>query len=401
MWTIQSCQVPQGTTDYMSDGQPIVGTRRGPESASFRLYAAGLGFLDITDTGHQTGGPHDWQLVINGQVYWYDGDGGPAIVIHQSGGFEVTGDGNSISGQLLPQPDIKASDLALMEEMIAAKLIPYQDPQPGERPYSSVAPLAKQYLQYSTAWYNLGLTVFDWTTADFFRMDVYHLYRYTEVSDQPLHDNDIIQSIWTSSWPPYTPQNPPFMHSLLMTPADSEADVTAQYATTHCTMRAYTDALQRLTSAAIESMPRTSIISKPMLYSGQVAISNLGTDAMAVYFKEYPGNAGPVGAAMGMPIEEALNTFMAPGNVIHLKSFISFTDNLEDAQHYSNGIIIEMAPAPNSVIWHQATHITGLSDEADKIEYTFIPGSGWLITGWRKETLKGKDYTVISARESL
>lgn len=402
MWIIQSCEVVGGTADtYMSDGQPVVGTRRGPEGASFRLYAVGIGFLDITDTGHHPGGPHYWQLVINGSVYWYDGDGSPAIVIDADGTFRVTGDGNDISGKLLPQPEIAKDDLAVMEEMKAKDLVPYQDPQPGERPYSDVAPLAKQYLQFSAAWYDLGLTLFDWTSADFFRMDVYHLYRYTAVGGQPLDGDDIVNAIWTSNWPPYTPQNVPFMHSLMMTPASSEEQVAEQYEKTHQTMRGYLDALLRLTRAALVSMPRTSVHSKPMLYSGQVAISNLGPDAMAVYFEEYPGNAGPPGQPMGMPIDQALEGFMAPGNVVHLKSFISFTDSLKDAEHYSNGIIIQMSPAPGSAVWREAAYITGLSNEADKIEYTFPPGAAWRIDGWSTRIIDGKTYTVILASEHV
>ena len=222
MWTIRSCSSPSGHGTYMSDGQPVAGTRRGPEGASFRVYAIGLGFLDITDTGHQPSGPHYWQLVINGSVYWYDGDGAPSIALASDGTFRVTGDGNDVSGQLLPVPSVSAVDLVVIETMKQAKLIPYQDPQPGQRPYSDVAPLARQWLQFSDNWYDLGLTVFDWTTADFFRMDAYRLYRYTSLAGQPLDGDDIINAIWTANWPPYTPKNPPFMHSLLMNPAKSQ-----------------------------------------------------------------------------------------------------------------------------------------------------------------------------------
>ena len=398
MWTIQQVTVDGGVSSdaYMSDGKPVLGTRRGPEGTSFRLYVTGRGMLDITDTGHQPGGPHYWQLVINGQVYGYDGDGGLLIWIGADGTFTVTGDGNDIAGRLLPLPEISGGDLALLQQMKAESLVPYRQLQPGERPYSAVEETAEQYFAFSQAWSDLGLTVYDWTTADFFRMDMYHLYRYTAVHGMPLDDNDIINGIWTSNWPPYTPQDPAFMVSLMMLPATSEQQVAVQYQKVKQQMLTYLDALMRLTRSSMYSMPRTSTLAKPMLYSGQVAISNLGQDAMAVYFEQYPGNAGPVGAPMGMPIDEALQSFMSPGSLLTLKTFVSFTDSEDDAQHYSNGIIIEMSPPKGAAVWPQCTYITPLSDGATKTEYTYAPGSRWEITGSRKETIGDKTYTVLS-----
>ncbi|ASC71264.1 hypothetical protein XM38_022160 [Halomicronema hongdechloris C2206] len=403
MWTIEQITVEGAVSSdaYMSDGKPVVGTRRGPEGASFRLYVTGRGMLDITDTGHQPGGPHYWQLVINNQVYWYDGDGGPLIWIGTDGSVRVTGDGNDVGCQLLPLPEILESDLALLQQMKSEKLIPYGQLQPGERPYSSVEDIAAQYFAFSHAWSDLGLTVYDWTSADFFRMDIFHLYRYTAVAGQPLDDNDIIQGIWTSNWPPYTPQDPTFMASLMMSPATSEQQVAEQYQDVKRQMQTYLDALMRLTRSSMYAMPRTSTLAKPMLYSGQVAISNLGQDAMAVYFEQYPGNAGPVGSPMGMSIDEALQGFMSPDSMLTLKSFLSFTDSAQDAQHYSNGIIVEMSPPVGAVVWPQCPYLTSLSNSATKIEYTYAPGSQWEITGSRKETIGSKTYTVLSMRDCL
>ena len=403
MWTIQQITVTGGAPSdaYMSDGKPVVGTRRGPEGASFRLYIKGRGMLDITDTGHQTGGYGYWQLVFNNQIYWYDGDGAPVIWIGSDGFFRVTGNGHTITGRLLPLPEISESDMTILQEMRQKNLIPYSAPlQPGQRPYADVEAIAKNYFSFSKYWSELGLTIYDWTTADFFRIIMYHLYRYTAVAGQPLADTNIIQGIWTSNWPPYTPRDPYFMASMLMKPSYSVQEVAEQYHRVKSQMRIYMDALMRLTHSAMYAMPRTSTLSKPMLYSGQVDISNLGESAMAVHFRQYPGNAGPVGAPMGMPIDEALQGFMEPGSLLTVKDIISFTDSADDARKYSNGIIIEMSPPRGVVVWPQCPYITPLSNGSDKTEYTYPPGSQWKITGSRKETHNRKGYTVLSVTDS-
>lgn len=399
MWTITSFVAENGNYAYMSDGKPIQGTQRGPAGTSCRLYVDGIGMLDITDNGQQPGGPQPWQLVINSQLYWYDGNGTPAISVNSNGTFIVTGNSNDISGQMHPLPIISPDDLQTLDLMKSENLIPYTQLQSGERPYSDVESVALQYFAFSPAAVDLGLTVYDWTSADFARMDFFHLFRYSAVSGMPLDDQDIINGIWTSKWPPYTPQDGPFMWSFMMQPAQTEAEVAAQYAQVSGTLSNYLNALMRLTSASMYAMPRTATVAKPMLYSGQVAISNLTEDIMAVYFEEYPGNAGPVGFPMGMPITEALNGFMAPGNVVTLKTFISFTDSQQDAQHYSNGIIIEMSPAPGSAVWTQSPYITPLSNGPTKTEYTYSPGAKWQVTGSRVETIDGKTYTVISTQD--
>lgn len=189
------------------------------------------------------------------------------------------------------------------------------------------------------------------------------------------------------------------MASMLMTPCTTEAQVSEQYSSIHEQLQADLDALARVTQAAMVSMPRTSVLEKPQLFSGQVAISNLGMDAMAIYFEEYPGNAGPVGTPMGMPIKQALATFMEPGSLIHTKTFLSFTDSADDAAHYSNGIVIELNPVPDSALWVQGVHVTPLSDEADKIEYAFGLGSGFYVDGFDTRVINGKSVIWISMTE--
>jgi hypothetical protein len=179
----------------------------------------------------------------------------------------------------------------------------------------------------------------------------------------------------------------------------TEREVTAEYERVAGTLRGMLDALKRITTAAVRSMPRTSGLAVPRLYSGQVEISNLGEPAFARHFLEYPGNAGPPPATMGMPLDRALRTFLAPGQTVTLKSFLSTTDSQQDALHYSNGILLQIDRAPSDPVWPESAYITPLSDEADKTEYLFAPASRFQMSDSHQETIGGKLITVINMTE--
>ena len=126
------------------------------------------------------------------------------------------------------------------------------------------------------------------------------------------------------------------------------------------------------------------------------AINGSGESAFPIYFQEYPGNAGPVGKVMAMDLDVALDTFMAPSNVVILKTFISFTNSLNDAMHYQNGIVLMLSPPAQLRTWGDGiTYITPLSDEANKIEYTFSPGANIQINSFEKKTVNQKQVTII------
>jgi len=135
MWSINSITNNTSLLENIafSDGQPINAVR-GPEGASFRLIVNGFGFLDFTDTGHQPGGPHYWQLIIGGNVYWYDGQGAINLTIDNDGNYSVAGDGNNFMGTLLSLPNVTDEDIVRFNWMMNSKYIPYQNipDEPGK-----------------------------------------------------------------------------------------------------------------------------------------------------------------------------------------------------------------------------------------------------------------------------
>lgn len=398
MWIINSLDLSSVPSDqgYMSDGLPVVGITRGGQGTSFRLMVTGLGYIDITDCGLQGSGSQPYLLFIASYAYWYSGPTASiAMTVTSSLQCAVIGDGNSLNVYFTPFPFFDPSDLDVVAEMAEAGLIPYPVLPADGRPYSAVAATAAAFFPFSASATEIGLTVYDWTTPDFFRMDVFNYYQYTMVAGEPLDGNDIVTAIWTTNWPPYVASDPNFMGSMMMTPATSEADVATQYQAVNVQLKADLDCLKRVIAAALQAMPRTTVLSIPALYSGQVDVSNLGTSAFATYFLEYPGNAGPPPAPMGEPLNQALAGFLSAGNVVTLKSFLSTTDTQNDAVNYSNGILLQITPNGGSVVWGQCAYVTPLSNEATKTEYLFGPNAQFLMGPSSQQTINGKTLTVI------
>ncbi len=389
MWAINSVTnktLPPENIQF-SDGGPTTAVR-GPEGASFRLVVNGFGFLDFTDTGHQPSGPHNNQLVINGNIYWYDGQGAIDLTINNDGSYVITGDGNNFSGDLIPLPTISKEDISNFVWMLRKGYIPYHNiPDEPGKTADEIIYLGLQYFPYSANSFELAMSLYDWTTPDFTRIDFMRLFTYTGVENNPLDMGSIANGIWTANWPPYTHKNKDYMNSFMMLPADNLQDVQNQLKEKASVLYVKNISESNVINAALQSMPRTSCIAVPKLYSGQVAISNLGSEHFATYFLELPANNDPSLPPLQMALEDALDSFMEKGKFITLKSFMSFTDSFLDAQHYSNGIVIIVSPPNGAVTWERAIYITPFSDGPNKIEYLFQPNTRFKILDVKRDVV--------------
>ncbi len=396
MWQVQTFNnntSPQEGASF-SDGEPIDAVR-GPEGACFRFMVYGSGYIDFPDTGHQTGGPAYWHIVINGELYWYEGQGELTLTVNNDKTWTITGNGNNIQGTLTPFPQVSERDAANLSWMIENKYVPYQNiPDAPGKTFEEIKALGEQYFPFTPYSFEVAMAVYDWTSPSFARIDFFRMFEYTGVAGTPLDMDSIANSIWTSNWPPFTPQDPDYMNSFMMVPADSLANVQAQLAEVAPQLHPLNTSQINLIMNGLNAMPPSSVYSKPRLYSGQVDVSNLGTQHFATYFTQLPYN-WEEGTPLEMPLEEAIDTFMQVGKTITLKGVMSFTDSLEDAMKYSNGIVLNVAPPTGALTWTDNTYITPLSDDPAKTEYLFKAGAAFKVLGIEKQNENGSEVTVF------
>jgi len=186
------------------------------------------------------------------------------------------------------------------------------------------------------------------------------------------------------------------MHSFMMTPADSLDDVKQQLDKVDPRLRELSDVQNRLLAAALVAMPRVSLSSKPRLFSGQVDIYQFGLDRFGVELLECALNKGPVADSMTIDFKTVLSTCVSPGHTITTKMVWSFTDTVQDAIHYSNGILLVANPPDDAWVWDISPHVTPLSNEYNKPEYAFPPGTRFKILSVEQGTVPEGDIVVIN-----
>ena len=379
-----------------SGGGEVLNEVRGPEGASYRIVITEKGFLDLVDVGKSSSS--SWGIYMNGSIFNYESEGRVTLTFLEDGSFQAadSNSGGIITGQLKPLPTIAFRDALALQEMMDLKLVPYQNiPDAPGKTDAEIEHLGQLFFPFTEHKKQLAFSVYDWTTASFMRIVMFRFFVYTGIEGGPLDLATIANVIWSSNWPPFTPQNKDYMHSFLMLPADSEAEVHQQLDQLHNRLQYFCNVQNRLLKACFYSFPRTSVYRVPHLYSGQPDISNLGLERFAAEFLEFPGNSGPVGTPMQMPFQYALQTVFKVSDTITTKGVMSFTEYREEAMEYSNGILLVLNPAPGAIVWERASYITALSDDPEKNEYTFSPGSKFLIQRVQQETVNSKEVWVF------
>ncbi|USV98553.1 hypothetical protein KUA23_15815 [Pseudomonas pergaminensis] len=403
MWQFQSINNPSGAALWFSDGEPL-SVIRGGKGVSSRLIVEGQGFLDVTDfqNGFPNGPVMDF-VNLNGQVVDYTPSPSVDLTLSLPGNgvFSVTqaSKGITLSGQLKPLPDIAAADVAYFNQLIADNYVPYQNiPDAPGKTTAQITALGLQLFPFTPYSFQLAMAVYDWTTASFTRLVLMKIFEYTSVgtAPYPLDQASIAEAIWASNWGTYTPQNVDYMRSFLMVPANSLQNVESQLAQVATALQTFSAVENRLLCAAFQSLPRTSIVSEPQLFSGQVDIAQLGTEHFGIEFQQCPLNEGPVGTPLQIPLEAALDTYIQVGQVITTKMVWSFGSSLTEAMQYQNGIILIANPPNNAWVWDTVSYITALSDDPIKIEYTFAPGSSFEVLAVAQATVQGKEVWSIT-----
>ena len=445
MWTL--AEVRTSAQLWFSDGKPIESIRGG-DGLSSRLMVDQLGFLDIVEITS----PAIASLNVNGSWLWTRVRpkrrpssphlSGPKTspllrlslevstnatfrltVIQELGEKEENNENGVLgkflrsicivvpsrgkafrtstftaSGTLKPLPKILSGDISLLEEMITGGYVPYQNiPESPGKSVEDIKSLGRILFPFTAASFSLAISVYDWTTASFARMVFFKIFQYTGLRQHPspLDMTSIAHCIWASDWGPYTPRDPDFMNSFMMDPASSLHDVETQLRILAPTIYKFSEAQNRLLAAAMQAMPRTSVYSKPQLYSGQIDISQLTLDHFGIEFAECPANNGPMNKPLKYDFERAMATYISTGKIITTKMVWSFTDALESAMHYSNGILLVANPPVDAPVWETATYITPLSDDPKKTEYTFPLGSRFEVQSVKRIRIVNKEVIII------
>jgi hypothetical protein len=98
----------------------------------------------------------------------------------------------------------------------------------------------------------------------------------------------------------------------------------------------------------------------------------------------------------------ALATYLAVGRTITTKVTWSFTDTVEGALHYSNGILLVLDPFDDDesppCVWESVSYVTPLSNDLKKIEYTVPLGSQFRVLSSEEATYNERKVLVIALR---
>ncbi|KAI0655825.1 hypothetical protein C8Q70DRAFT_399422 [Cubamyces menziesii] len=398
-WAITQVKKPLSLKVWVDDGRPVVNITRGGANVSVRLMVASQGFLDITSILVRNGGRIVHVLDFNNVRLVFSGLGvglyAISLAITGYGTFSATVQprGGSpmvpprtLSGRFKPFPRISPQDAAYLQMMIQRRFVPYQKaPGGGGIPYARIRALGQQLFPWTPYSYILAMATYDWTTASFARMVFMQVFQYTSIPPRPfpLDRPSISKMIFQSKWGDYNPGNPTYMRSFMMRPAKSESQVAQQLAHVARELQRFSAVQNRLLVAAAHALPRTCILAKPYLFSGQVDIYQMGMSRFGICFFQFPGNRGPVGTALEIQFAAASATFLRPGRLITTKMVWSFTDTEADALHYANGILLVVRAAGSSgaksFVWDMPAYVTKLSNEASKTEYIFPAGSTFRI----------------------
>ncbi len=375
---------------YACDGLAITNCERAKDSGVCRLLLGTWGYLDILATEMANGS----MLSFNGNSYTYtDTDtANVSLIANASGEFSAEINGNVLSGHLIPLPALNGPIDETFQEMLRLKMVPYQDPPSGDpKSDTQLQELADQYFPNDPHGFDKAMALYDWTSASFIRQDLFHQLRYTELSGQPLDLATMARVIWGCDYPGYTAKDSNFMHAFLMQPANSEEDVYNQLLTTYQQVSPLAAAEMEIHEQAILSLEPVSAIDYPQLYRGAMPMTGgYNTSDFSPSMFEYPGNWGPEADPLIQTLDDALNGILEPGRIITTKGPWSFSNDLEGAKVWQNGILITCNPPKGANFWPGSANITPFSLNPNTFEINMPPPTRYRIDSYEWITIKGQ-----------
>lgn len=390
MWNITQLQLTPTSPKqvFACDGWPILNQDRDSGSGLCRILVGTWGYLDIVASNDSSTST----LTFNGQAYNYTGTASLSLSINESGDFTVEIESSQVSGVITPLPALAGPISDAFQEMLKLKMVPYQNPPSGTpKTPTEIQALADQYFPGDPFGFNKAMALYDWTSASFIRQDLFHQLRYTGLPGQPLDLNTMARVIWGCDYPGYTAKDANFMHAFLMQPATSEQDVYNQLRGTYQQVSPLAAAEMEIQEQAILSLEPVSVSDYPQLYRGAMPMTGgYNTSDFSPSMFEYPGNWGPEDEPLIQSLQDALNGTLEPGRIITTKGPWSFSNDLDGAKVWQNGILITCNPPAGATFWPGSADITAFSLNPGTFEINMPPPSRYRIDSYEWITIQGQ-----------
>ena len=298
--------------------------------------------------------------------------------------------------------------------MASKKLLPYYSEEesfqlkqesPDAKSHSELDNIGSSYFSgYSFA--NLmALSIYDWTTANFFRQKLLLNYRYD--FDKPsefaeIDHKTISMIISKSNWYTYHPSNEWFMKSFGLEAVTNYTDnnnlINKIYNQSLGELKhtsKYVFAESRMLDFALRHLPKIEADELPLL--------SRGAYPYGLEINEFNKFSQKDNSSIWYHINEFKETTLSNEQIITTRTPWSFVDNKADATKYSQGVIINVDLSPTCEYWG-CYYITPFSNNNTKTEYVCPQNSQFLINnitwGSSSEDKIEMNLTLLSCGEN-
>lgn len=339
------------------------------------------------------------QLTVDGQSLILGADAELTLEIDREAFQLQTTHGGAIRGRLQPMPPLAGETIEAFQEMMRIGIVPYKDAPPPAVPKTDaqIQALGDQYFPGNPYRFDLAMSLYDWTSSDFIRQDLFNQLQYTAVPGHPLDLRTMARVIFGCSYPGYSYKDANFMNQFLMRPATSEQDIYDQLLTVYERIKPLAIAEMKVYENAVLALEPPRVDLYPQLYRGAMSMSggyNTGDFSPSMF--EFPGNAGPTDEPLYQLFDDALNGILSVGSVITTKGPWSFSNDMDGAKKWQNGILITLNPPPGATVWPGCADITQFSINPQTFEIDMPPPTRYRIDDyeWITITKNGEPQRV-------
>ncbi|MEM7217124.1 MAG: hypothetical protein AAF515_02080 [Pseudomonadota bacterium] len=297
-----------------------------------------------------------------------------------------------------------AQDFRNLDTLIGDGMIPYRNLPTGTRKSEAdLQALANTYFPNDPHGYHYALVIYDWTSADFVRFNLFTQMAYTSIAGDPLDVASMQQLVWAAyHTAEYSAENADFMNMFGLPAADSLDDVInlltpdfvhalAPLVLSEC--RIFADAVLKLPDIPVASYPNLFRGAMPMSVRPGLSI----TDRFGAQMLEFSGNAGPLDVPLSISLPQARQELFYDGATITPKTCWSFSDSEAGAKVWQQGIIVAVEPPSATDYWPGGADITPFSLNPGTVEFNFPMRTRYQIKGTHWFPINDVPVLVLNA----